>query len=97
MVLALMLARNLAARFGIWGGIGAAGLAYIAFIAVIQALLPSVNEVPENFSAAALWNFRAATLGMHVIVWGVLGLLFGWLAERLLIKQGAYRPVSLTR
>lgn len=97
MVLAFMLARNLSAKFGAWGGIAAASVAYIAFIAVIQALLPSVNEVPENFSATVLWNFRASTLGMHAIVWAVLGLLFGWVAERALIKQGSYRPASLAR
>lgn len=97
MALAFMLARNLSTKFGTWGGIVAAGVAYILFIGIIQALLPSVNEVPENFSAAVLWNFRAATLGMHVIVWAVLGVLFGWVAERALIKQGSYRPASLAR
>jgi hypothetical protein len=97
MVLAFMLARNLTARFGTWNGVIASGLAYVAFITVVQALLPTVNEVPENFSASVLWNFRFATLGMHVVVWTVIGLLFGWLAERALIKQGAYRPATQVR
>jgi len=96
MVLAFMLARNLVAKFGAWNGIIAAGVAYIVFIAVVQALLPVVNEVPENFSAYVLWNFRVSNLGMHAVLWGVYGLLFGWVAERLMIKQGAYRP-SLAR
>jgi hypothetical protein len=92
-----MLARNLIAKFGVWNGVIAAGLAYLFFVAIIQALLPSINDVPENFSAYVLWNFRVATFGMHAIVWTVLGLLFGWVAERALIKQGSYRPAQLAR
>jgi len=92
MVLAFMLARNLTAKFGTWNGVIATGLAYVVFIAIVQTLLPAINEVPENFSAYVLWNFRIATFGIHAIVWTVLGLLFGWAAERALIKQGSYRP-----
>jgi hypothetical protein len=97
MVLAFMLARNLAAKLGTWNGVIVACIGYAVFIAIIQALLPSINEVPENFSAAVLWNFRVASLGIQVIVWSVLGLLFGWLAERALIKEGSYRPAKLAR
>lgn len=97
MVLAFMLSRNLTAKLGAWNGVIAAGVGYVLFIAIVQSLLPSINEVPENFSAYVLWNFRVATFGMHIVVWTVLGLLFGWVAERALIKQGAYRPVSLAR
>jgi hypothetical protein len=97
MVLAFMLARNLIAKLGVWNGVIAAGLAYLVFVAIVQALLPSINDVPENFSAYVLWNFRVATFGMHAIVWAVLGLLFGWVAERALIKQGSYRPTQLAR
>jgi hypothetical protein len=98
MVLAFMLARNLSAKLGSWNGVIAAGVAYVAFIAIVQALLPAINEVPENFSAIVLWNFRTASFGIQAIVWTVLGLLFGWVAERALIKQGSYRPaVSAAR
>ena len=92
MVLAFMLARNLVTKLGTWNGVIVAGVGYVAFIAVVQSLLPTINEVPENFSATLLWNFRIASLGIHAIVWTVLGLLFGWVAERALIKQGSYRP-----
>lgn len=97
MVLAFMLARNLSARLGTWNGAIAAGIGYLLFIVIVQALLPAVNEVPENFSAAVLWNFRTASLGIQIIVWSVLGLLFGWVAERALIKQGSYRPLQMAR
>ncbi|MFG0530986.1 CbtA family protein [Pseudomonas sp. yb_2] len=35
----------------------------------------------ETFSAALLWNFRVASFGIHVVLWNVLGLVFGWLAQ----------------
>lgn len=95
MVLAVTLARNLIARLGTPGGSLAAVIAYAAFIFVVQALLPSINEVPENFSSELLWNFRAAALGTYAVIWIALALLFGWLAERTLIKQGNYRPAAL--
>jgi hypothetical protein len=97
MVLAFMLAQNLTAKLGNWNGIIVAGLGYVVFIAIVQALLPTINEVPENFSAYVLWNFRIVSLGIQAILWTVLALLFGWVAERALIKQGAYRPATLAR
>jgi hypothetical protein len=97
MVLAFMLARNLAAKLGSWNGVIAAGIGFVVFIAIVQALLPTINEVPENFSAYVLWNFRITSLGIQAILWTVLALLFGWAAERALIKQGAYRPAALVR
>jgi hypothetical protein len=95
--LAFMLAGNLRTRFGGWNAAIIAGLAFVAFIVVVQMLLPSINEVPENFSASVLWRFRAASLGIHAIVWTVIGLGFGILAERTLAKSGNYRAVSLAR
>jgi Co/Zn/Cd efflux system component len=97
MVLAFMLARNLSARLGTWNGVIVASLGFVLFVAIVQALLPAINEIPENFSALVLWNFRIASLGIQAIVWTVLGLLFGWVAERALIKQGSYRPAALAR
>jgi predicted cobalt transporter CbtA len=45
---------------------------------------PGVNEVPENFPAVVLWQFRIASLGAQVIMWATIGLGFGALAERIL-------------
>jgi hypothetical protein len=66
----------------VWNAAIAAGLAYVGFIGLVQYLLPPINEVPENYSAMVLWRFRTTTIGMHAILWGVLGLAFGALAER---------------
>ncbi|MEA3113720.1 MAG: hypothetical protein QOG58_3519, partial [Caballeronia sp.] len=40
------------------------------------------NEVPAAFPAVLLWKFRVAAIGMQVIMWTTLGLLFGNLAQR---------------
>lgn len=81
LIVAVGFGRRLAARFGAWNGAILAGIGYIAFIALIQSLLPAINEVPEQFSAAVLWQFRIASLGMHAILWATLGLVFGAWAE----------------
>jgi hypothetical protein len=94
MVLTFMLAANLTARLGTWNGIIASAVAYAVFMIIVLALLPTINEVPEDFSAKVLWSFRATSLGIQAIVWTILGLGFGWVAERTLIKQGSYRPVA---
>ena len=91
LVAAIALARRLTPRFGMWNAAIAAGLAYVGFIGLVQYLLPPINEVPENYSAMVLWRFRTTTIGMHAILWGVLGLAFGALAER---KLGAAPRLS---
>ena len=88
LVAAVAFARNLAVRFGIWNGSIIAGIAYIVFIGVVQYLLPPINEVPENYSAIVLWRFRITSLGMHVVLWSVLAVVFGMLAEKRLASQG---------
>ncbi|ENN84474.1 hypothetical protein RHSP_72011 [Rhizobium freirei PRF 81] len=84
MIVAVGFGRRLAARYGTWNGAIIAGIGYILFVALIQSLLPSINEVPEQFSAVVLWRFRITSLGMHAILWATLGLAFGAWAERIL-------------
>jgi hypothetical protein len=90
MVGVILLARRLWAERGAWNaGLIAAG-AYVAGVAVLFALLPSVNEMPEGFAPLVIWNFRVVSLGIHLILWTVIGLAFGMAAERLL--EGRARP-----
>lgn len=96
MALAFAFAKNLAARMGTWNAAIVSGIAYVVFIAIVQGLLPAINEVPENFSAMNLYNFRLATLGIQFTIWTVISLLFGYLAERALGQSGNYRAASLS-
>ncbi len=79
---AVALARRLWAQYGAWNATIIAGLAFIAVIAVAQYALPTINEVPENFSADLLWRFRTAALGIQVVLWTTIGLVFGAVVER---------------
>jgi hypothetical protein len=87
LTLAVGLGRRLAAHFGGWNAALCAGALFVALIAIADLLLPEVNEVPEQFSAVVLWHFRMAALGMHVVMWAALGLVFGALAGSLLDRS----------
>jgi len=83
-VLAIELARRLVTRLGPWLSAAVGGAAFVAIVATAQMLLPEVREIPGEFSADALWRFRAASLGMQMLMWATLGLVFGALSARLL-------------
>jgi hypothetical protein len=82
LVLAVALARRLRARFGAWNATLIAGAIFFIIVAIVQYALPEINEVPEQFSAVVLWRFRVAALGVQVVLWTTIGLLFGVLTER---------------
>lgn len=82
MVFSLSVRRHLAAKQGQWNASIVAGLVFIAIIAAVQFVLPTINEVPAAFPAVVLWKFRVAAIGMQVIMWTTIGLLFGAWVER---------------
>jgi predicted cobalt transporter CbtA len=82
MVLALQLRRGFAKRFGEWNGsLLAAGL-FVVIVGVVSHFLPEVDEVPAGFPVTLMWKFRVAALEIQAVLWGTLGLGFGWLTER---------------
>ncbi|MDR2305923.1 MAG: CbtA family protein [Paucimonas sp.] len=81
LVVAVNLFRKLLARHGGWTAAVLAIVLYGVIMAVAGKLFPAINEVPEQFSATLLWQFRVVSLGIHVVLWTVLGLAFGWLAQ----------------
>lgn len=87
LALAVTLARRLSAQLGTWNATILAGAAFVVVVAIAQYGLPAVNEVPEQFSAAVLWRFRVASLGIHAVLWITIGLLFGALTERAMATQ----------
>ncbi|NWA25729.1 CbtA family protein [Pseudomonas gingeri] len=87
-VIAINAARKLIPAIGIWGGSILAVALYIVIMAVAGSLFPTINEVPEAFSAVLLWKFRVASLGIQLVLWTTVGLTFGWLAERKLNLPG---------
>jgi predicted cobalt transporter CbtA len=71
---------------------------YILAAALAMFILPPVNEVPEDFPASLLWQFRMASLGGHAVLLAMLGLAFGLLAERQMLaaRHSATRLQRIT-
>ena len=90
---AVALARRLWSQYGAWNASIIAGLAFLVVIAIAQYALPTINEVPEKFSADLLWRFRTAALGIQLVLWTTIGLAFGAVVERSFAGQLA-RPMS---
>jgi hypothetical protein len=99
LVAAVAVRRRLVARFGAWNATLVVGAGYIVAMAICYLALPGINEVPQaaipgvvdavtdatvTFPPVVLWNFRVASLGIQVVVWTIIALGFGMLAERLL-------------
>ena len=91
LVFAIGLAKGLASRYDGWSAALVGAAAYVAIVLIAGYALPAVNEVPEHFSAAVLWNFRVASLGLQAVLWTIIGLLFGFLAERMLAPPSRSR------
>lgn len=84
---AVGLARRLRASLGAWNAAFVGGAAFVAVIALVTLALPEINEVPREFSAVVLWRFRVASLGMQLVLWATIGLMFGALTERAAMRS----------
>jgi predicted cobalt transporter CbtA len=82
MTLSLQLARRLSRRFGVWNGSLLSMFLFALLTVTLLSFLPAIDEVPQGFPASLLWQFRIASWEMQLLLWGTLGLLFGWLTER---------------
>ncbi len=96
LIAAVIIGRRLASRYGGWTAVLIAGMLFCAIIGGVEWLLPTVNEVPPQFPATVLWQFRLASLGTQLVLWATIGLSFGALTERDLAKQrNAAHSISL--
>ncbi len=55
---------------------------YVLIVGIGQALLPTINEVPADFPATLLWNFRVASMATQFLLWTVIGIVFGFWADQ---------------
>ncbi|SEG97985.1 Uncharacterized membrane protein, predicted cobalt tansporter CbtA [Nonomuraea solani] len=67
---------------GPWARWVAAALAFLVPVVAAWALLPPIDEVPADFPATLLWEFRLASLGTQLVFWTAFGVLFGWVSDR---------------
>jgi len=90
-----LVGRAMRQRLGTWNAALVSVATYLVIVGAASALLPTVNEVPADFSAVVLWRFRMASLGTQLVLWTVVGLLFGALSERAeLLRTGRVRAVA---
>lgn len=94
-VLAVRLRRLLAER----GARGATAVGVAAFVGVVLVAglaLPGIQEVPADFPAVTLWEFRQATVATQLVLWTALGAIFALGARRAMTGRGAAkRSVAL--
>jgi predicted cobalt transporter CbtA len=88
MIAAGMLRLRLLPRHGSWNALLIAAGVYLIVVIVVGLVLPPINEVPAEFPAVVLWQFRIASLGAQLIMWATLGLVFRG-AERISSTIGA--------
>jgi predicted cobalt transporter CbtA len=86
---AMSFRRMLTARYGPWNATLIVVAYYLVVMVVAALLLPTVNEVPDEFPAVVLWKFRVASLTAQIIMWTTLGLLFGALTQRAMVLRKA--------
>jgi predicted cobalt transporter CbtA len=89
MIGAVNLRRMLTTRYGAWNATLIVVAYYLIVVLAAALLLPTVNEVPDEFPAVVLWKFRVASLTAQIIMWATLGLLFGALTQRALVLRKA--------
>lgn len=67
------------------------------FIAVAGGLalaLPAVNEVPKDFPATLLWEFRVSSLGTQAVLWAAIGIGYGIAMQRAAAAGAGARTVQ---
>jgi pimeloyl-ACP methyl ester carboxylesterase len=68
-----------------------AGLSYLAVVVAAGVILPGIHEVPKNFPAITLWRFREASIGMQVVLWTTIGVIFSVAAPRIMAGEPVLR------
>jgi predicted cobalt transporter CbtA len=84
MVIAAQIGRRFHNQAGNWNASFLAVAFFVVACAVISYFLPDFDEVPAAFPATLLWKFRVAALEMQLLLWAIVGFLFGWFADRAL-------------
>ncbi len=91
-IVALLLSRRIGHVVGgRLASLAACGV-FAAIVGLAFVMLPSINEVPADFSTDLLWRFRFASLVIHAVLWATLGIVFGLIASKKLDERNG-QPV----
>ena len=86
-ITAVLVGRRLAERLGGWHAALVAIAGYAVVMVVAMALLPHYNEVPSDFPATVLYEFRRASFLTQFTLWTVLGVVLAEFVGRLARRQ----------
>ena len=68
-----------------------ASATFLAIVTVGYLVLPTVDEVGDDFPATLLWQFRVSSMATQATLWLCLGLAFAFLTERAQHASGRTR------
>ncbi|HWS31757.1 MAG TPA: CbtA family protein [Actinoplanes sp.] len=70
-----------------WRRAAAGTITFLIVVTIAYTLLPTFDEVPDDFPATLLWNFRISSLGTQVTLWTALGLTYAGLLNHLATRS----------
>jgi predicted cobalt transporter CbtA len=88
------LRHRLVAQFGQWSATLIGASSYVLGLALVMLVLPTIDETPDHFPADVLYEFRLYSLGTQLVLWAIIGLVFGSMAQRLLGESPRAEHVS---
>jgi predicted cobalt transporter CbtA len=84
MIVAVMVAKASAGTRGAWDATLLGSAVFVGLVVLAGMLMPTLDEVPANFPADVLAEFRMASLAIQATLWTTLGLVFGRVADSVL-------------
>jgi predicted cobalt transporter CbtA len=91
---ALRLRRDLTNRIGSHNATLAALVAYGISVVAAGVILPGIHEVPKDFPATTLWQFREGSLAVQLTIWTTIALVFGYAIQSVMAGQPVFRRAS---
>jgi predicted cobalt transporter CbtA len=78
-----LVGRKLVNRRGVWYATLASVAGYLVVMIAAIWFLPTYNEVPADFPATVLYEFRMASLITQLALWGTIAVILAELLHRL--------------
>jgi predicted cobalt transporter CbtA len=92
--LGIYLARTMHPKVGSWyAGLIGVG-AYVVVVLIALGVMPRYDEVPAEFPASLLYEFRQASVITQAVLWGVIGVVLGEFTHRLHGKRLADKKTA---
>lgn len=91
---AVWLGRTLSVKYGAWSATLISAAGYVVAMTVVMLVLPTMDETPADFPADVLYEFRLYSLGTQLVLWMVIAVVFGSMAQRLLGETQRRESVS---